>query len=278
MVAGAIIFWGPILFVCWIKAAERGPWAPVAALAAPGPAPKVVKPFDCSGEDSVSILTPASFDELEAIQELFDKTMKNKWTRDRDGKVPARFVVLQAQKNTNAQILANYERARAEIKARRAPEESAEFHAKTLIDGNMLSDCLEPDCCEAYLFHGTNPKAALSIAKTDFRLSAAGSNRGSMFGPGIYLAESSSKSDEYANDGNSALHKGICAMLLCRATLGKACFVEAPSDYRGKVTSGEYDCVIGDREKAVDTFREVVLFNAEQAFPEYVVLYRREMA
>merc|ERR1712151_979131 len=98
-----------------------------------------------------------------------------------------------------------------------------------------------------------------------------------MFGPGIYLAESCSKADEYSNDGDGALYKGIFAMLLCRAVLGKACFVEAPGDYRSKVTSGEYDCVVGDREKAVGTYREVILFRAKQVFPEYAVLYRRDM-
>jgi len=106
----------------------------------------------------------------------------------------------------------------------------------------------------------------------------AGSHKGSMFGPGIYLAENSTKADEYASDGNSALYKGIFAILLCRVTLGKACFVESPGNYQSKVASGEYDCVIGDRKKAVGTYREVVLFNPKQVFPEYAVLYRREMS
>ena len=49
---------------------------------------------------------------------------------------------------------------------------------------------------ENYLFHGTNPESAQCIARDFFRMERAGSSAGSMFGPGIYLAENASKSDE----------------------------------------------------------------------------------
>lgn len=49
---------------------------------------------------------------------------------------------------------------------------------------------------ESYLFHGTNPESAQCIARDFFRMERAGSSAGSMFGPGIYLAENASKSDE----------------------------------------------------------------------------------
>lgn len=53
------------------------------------------------------------------------------------------------------------------------------------------------DVNENYLFHGTNPESAQCIARDFFRMERAGSSAGCMFGPGIYLAENASKSDEY---------------------------------------------------------------------------------
>ena len=42
---------------------------------------------------------------------------------------------------------------------------------------------------EFYLWHGTHVRAALSIAHEDFRIDMAGSNAGTMYGRGCYLAE-----------------------------------------------------------------------------------------
>lgn len=41
------------------------------------------------------------------------------------------------------------------------------------------------------LFPGSNPTSAMSILGTSFNMDLAGKNAGSMFGPGIYMAESS---------------------------------------------------------------------------------------
>jgi len=42
------------------------------------------------------------------------------------------------------------------------------------------------------------------------------------------------------------------------------------------VKSDGYDCVIGDREKKVGTFREFIFFDVSQVVPEYVVIYKRQ--
>jgi len=42
------------------------------------------------------------------------------------------------------------------------------------------------------------------------------------------------------------------------------------------VKSDGYDCVIGDREKKVGTFREFIFFDESQVVPEYVVIYKRQ--
>lgn len=43
-------------------------------------------------------------------------------------------------------------------------------------------------------------RKGLAIAQDDFKLSFAGSTTGSMFGEGLYFAESCTKADEYAKD------------------------------------------------------------------------------
>merc|ERR1712224_507466 len=68
----------------------------------------------------------------------------------------------------------------------------------------------------AWLFHGTSAKAAEAITTADFLVNLAGSHVGTLFGPGIYLAECCSKSDEYATPDA----EGLCCILLCRTILG----------------------------------------------------------
>jgi len=130
---------------------------------------------------------------------------------------------------------------------------------------------------EAYLFHGSNPTSAISILSTSFKVDFAGAAVGTMFGPGVYLAESSAKSDEYARDENTgSAYDGLFAVLLCRVVVGSSYVVEKPGDYTEKCTSGEFDSVVGDREKAVGTFREFIVFDEASIYPEYVAFYRRE--
>ena len=50
---------------------------------------------------------------------------------------------------------------------------------------------------EFYLWHGTHVRAALSIAHEDFRIDMAGSNAGTMYGRGCYLAENCNKAAEF---------------------------------------------------------------------------------
>merc|ERR1712032_219137 len=83
------------------------------------------------------------------------------------------------------------------------------------------------------------------------------------------------KADEYARDDVSGEYAELYAVLLCRVVLGRPYVTESPGDYSEQVTSGDYDCVLGDREKAVGTFREFVLFHEASIFPEYAVFYRR---
>jgi len=142
----------------------------------------------------------------------------------------------------------------------------------TITDGRL--NLLEEGCNQKYLFHGTNPESAHNIARNLFQISMAGTSRGCMFGPGIYLAENASKSDEYAKEG-SGVYVGLCAMLLCRAVSGRVLTVDKSADFSEYVRSGAYDSVCGDRLAAAGTFREMIYFHEEAVYPEFIVIYAR---
>jgi hypothetical protein len=119
------------------------------------------------------------------------------------------------------------------------------------------------------LFHGTDAIAARQIQEHGFRLDRA---RQGLFGAGIYFAEAASKADEYAGDDHEDFH----VMLLSRVVRGVVHRVEQPdSDLHKKLNRRKYDSTLGDREAAVGTYREYIVYNEAQAYPEYAVIYRR---
>merc|ERR1712039_733 len=126
--------------------------------------------------------------------------------------------------------------------------------------------------------HGTKPSSAMSIVAEGFRIDKAGSKTGTMFGHGAYFAEASSKADEYAEEGDEGIYAGLYAMLLCRVCCGRIQRVLKAGDpmISDGLKAGMFDTVLGDREAAVGTYREFVVFDAAQVYPEYVFLYSRE--
>jgi hypothetical protein len=128
---------------------------------------------------------------------------------------------------------------------------------------------------ERFLFHGTSAVAANLITQGDFRIDKAGSNAGTLYGRGIYLAESCAKSDEYTTEDED----GLRYILVVRSCLGRMFYTaEATPDVDKLVhdcVSGPYDSVLGDREKCRGTFKEIMVYDDTQAYPEYIIVYRR---
>uniref|UniRef100_A0A7S4VC97 Poly [ADP-ribose] polymerase n=1 Tax=Alexandrium monilatum TaxID=311494 RepID=A0A7S4VC97_9DINO len=201
-----------------------------------------------------------------------------------------RFQVVQVQQNCNPTLWANYVRARDDTDAK--IDMSGRHGARTTIscktsetllalpEGAELLGPLETGVNEFLLFHGTKPSACESICKSDFMVRLAGSNAGALYGPGIYFAECSSKSDEYASDDPTGIYSGLYAMLLCRVTCGRTLYTDEVHPnvddlVRRCTVTGEYDSVLGDREKARGTYREFIVFNNDQAYPAYVIIYKR---
>ena len=80
------------------------------------------------------------------------------------------------------------------------------------IDG-MTREPVDHSINEFYLMHGTEPAAAEALAKNGFHVDLAGSLAGTLYGRGVYFAESSGKGDEYATPDD----RGLRPLLLWRA-------------------------------------------------------------
>merc|ERR1712061_245913 len=134
---------------------------------------------------------------------------------------------------------------------------------------------LNASVSEVYLFHGTSSQGALGIADAGFDISKTSS--GCLYGRGIYLAECSSKSDEYTEEDTEGLQAGCCAMFLCRALLGNALVWDkyVSEDLVKEWARGCYHSIIGDREKLRGTYREFVIPKvfSNGVYPEYIIIY-----
>mmetsp|Transcript_139208 Transcript_139208/g.277550 ORF Transcript_139208/g.277550 Transcript_139208/m.277550 type:complete len:544 (+) Transcript_139208:61-1692(+) len=205
-------------------------------------------------------------------------------TRDRPpGERPKDFRLVQAYRIEDYHLWRKYSAFRARV----GPCDDFELCAgpggspkTSLVDGLPH---LTTSVNETYLFHGTSPEAANGIIHTGFRIDLAGTAAGCAFGKGAYLAEASTKSDEYARSGDGIFGR-MYAMLLCRTVLGRTVRVEdfyhSDDDVRdlvdGIIANGTHDCVLGDRESKVGTYREFIVFKREQIYPEFVLLYHRD--
>jgi len=108
----------------------------------------------------------------------------------------------------------------------------------------------------------------------------AGSGAGTLYGAGLYLAECSSKSDEYAVEDEEGLYAGHCAMLLCRVTLGSTLQWETEAKVHkieAEMARGRYESLLGDRQELRSTYREFILPTScfEGAYPEYIIIDKR---
>jgi hypothetical protein len=219
---------------------------------------------------------------LSELQGLLDKSYKNTYTRDRDktGRkdVPKKFQLVSAKKSENYHDWRGYYLKRHLIERQVKSNPNFTKYRPLTADAKELCGArhrLRGYVNEWFLFHGTNEKAAESICNGDFTMRLAGSATGTMYGAGTYLAESVTKADEYAQSDKD----GVCAMLLCRV-IGGSVLYDAnkspdPDSLQQLVLKEGYNCVLGDREKVKGTFKEYVVFDADQIFVEYILYYRR---
>lgn len=240
-------------------------------------------------------------------QRLADHCYVCKTTKDRKGRsVPLRLELIDVQRVQNGAAWIDYSRAKARLRssggqplsdlqatqqqsAMTAPDEpqARSSTARTLSSFPVLTSMLsnpsltqllggelDETTNEQWLFHGTSMSGVQGISDKEFRLDFAGSHRGTMYGKGIYLAECTSKADEYSEEDD----EGYCYMLLCRCLLGKVnhCIETRPrKDILESTKSRGFDSLLGDRWTAVGTFREFILFDPNQVYPAFILRYRR---
>lgn len=253
-------------------------------------APRYWRQAEPKGE--APVLEDVSLDVRQAMQELLDATFKKVSTRDRRGRpLPAKLRVRQVQRVENAALWQRYAKGREAIRSKRVHSCTSAGGLRTELEGGRAledpptntSSCtsMQRSVNEVYLWHGTSHQSAMSISKNGFSLEHAGSATGSsLYGDGIYLAECSSKADEYARDCPEA-HPEVYCLLFCRTVLGEVLRLTTGGEstyamIKAMVASDAYDSVLGDREVSVGTYREFVVYKEEQVYPEYLVLYSRE--
>lgn len=146
-------------------------------------------------------------------------------------------------------------------------------------------------CNEWFLFHGSSPANCENIAANGFKLSLSGtgstwkddgSRKGMpLYGDGVYFAESITKADEYSEMVEAGQpFEGCHTVLVCRVLGGRVQWCDTdkidPSLLQKQVISGPFHSVFGDRvAKLGKPYREMVVYDATQVYPEYVIYYRR---
>lgn len=251
---------------------------------------------------------------LAALQKLLTDTHKatDNWTRDRGcalhGRhhcdtacifkhraiVPSGFQLIRAERNRNAALWHVYATTRSAIK-----QETMSSSGPTLQSVAPLStfdvpleEPLDPEVNEWRLLHGSGLQACRGICGSNFRLKLAGTGATwkapgagtgqPLYGYGVYLAERSTKADEYAEEirGGLPSDEGCYAMLVCRVVGGLCRVVDTnefdADDLRRDILDGPYHSVLGDRVvKLGKPYREVVVHDNNQIFPEFILYYKR---
>mmetsp|Transcript_55619 Transcript_55619/g.120100 ORF Transcript_55619/g.120100 Transcript_55619/m.120100 type:complete len:583 (-) Transcript_55619:42-1790(-) len=252
---------------------------------------------------------------IAALQAMMTKTHKTEdnWTRDRGCKlhgrshpecnwkcirtnghpVPTGYNLKKVLRNQNLTLWHNFAVTRRSIASECASDRQREVaYADAPVESNCdLCSPTEPGCNDWRLFHGTSIKACRGICSTNFRLSLSGTgatwktpgeDKGSpLYGFGIYLAERITKADEYSEPlPDDEPDSGLCCALVVRCIGGKANIVESNEidkhKLRSDVFDGPYHSVFGDRVKVLGKpYREIVVYDRDQIYPEYLLLYER---
>eukprot|EP00439_Symbiodinium_sp_Y106_P069516 s464_g11.t5 len=278
----------------------------------------IVDPWMLWGKDEVDVIMVDPWmvwgkDEVvKAMQSVLDGTYRKVYTRDRRGApIPDRFVeqnqnrVAQKyfQRNLqDMQSLNRQEKIRSKLNGEKPSLPDGSHTVNVLQKGGLGAlPPLDSEVNEHWLFHGTTAEAATGIAENDFRLDLSGSNAGTLYGKGIYLAENATKSDEYgegpkgpASTGEEAemgyeaprpppgppppLVRTLWArsyILVCRSALGRVNYNDEqrpdPDKLVKSCTDGHFQSVLGDRLKLNKTFREIIVYNDDHVYPEFIV-------
>jgi len=228
---------------------------------------------------------------VRAFDALLKGTTNPVWTRDRRGRVTKAFEAVRVVHVMNAGTWAGYVQRRDEIldECSRGGCRSDDSFWQGGLNGvpltrgpfEALSSLLAVPplverANEVWLLHGTSHSGAAAISSDDFDMARARPT--GLYGAGIYLAESVSKSDEYV-EGDDSSGIELFALLACRVCLGNIyyCDEKLPDrrDLEDRCLRQQWHSVLGDRKKTSGTFREFIVYDPNQVFPGYIIYYKR---
>jgi len=204
----------------------------------------------------------------------------------------------------NKRLFDDYQRERARIcedaeKVRVAGREVVrlEEHAPAWLAPKGFPSAIDSDSNEFWLWHGTSATIKLGdgtehetweiLAKQGFDERVGGDSNGGLYGKGIYLADASSKANQYSTSpicSKPTNADGHHCMLLCRATMGSPFMATGPQQGIRRppdnpaLPGQPHDSVFAE-EGVTDNGRgpgsqfhdEYVIFNGKQIYPEFVI-------
>lgn len=221
--------------------------------------------------------------------------------------VPTGFVVRKVFFNRSLCLWQRYLVARSAILAscKSSTSSLAPFTAIPVATGGFLDtdsfvqcDPLAANCNEWRLMHGCSFEAGKHICKENFDLSLSGTGA-TWKGPGVscgtplygrhaaYFGERVTKADEYSRPLSEAESQGLdlqgCTaycMIIARCTAGKPKVLTNDSYDKNRlfedVLNGPFHSVLGDRcSELGKPYREFTMYDADQIYPEFLVLYER---
>jgi len=209
-------------------------------------------------------------------------------------RVPSGYRVIAVTRNMNRNLWGYYALNRGAI-ARECemPVAGQPFKAMSNVStvGTLLEDTPMVDSCnEWFLFHGASQDNCLKICQENFNLAHAGtgatwkdaSGKGrSLYGHGVYFADRITKADEYSDEvpfGNR--YAGCHTLLISRVIGGRTQYCDTneinTEALQKQVIQGPFHSVFGDRvTKLKKPYREFVVYDSMQCYPEYIVYYNR---
>lgn len=243
--------------------------------------------------------------DLQALQDLLAATHSRRNPRPAKVKVPDGMKVVRAARLQSPQAWASFvarrEAIRAELRDLQKSSgikigayngsdpplteehlqglgKASPSHAKSMLGFQAKDEGGDAEVHCAWLFHGLSPAAAEGILQADFAIDRTGAEDGRLYGHGVYFTESCSRADVLTR--GDATEDGLRCLVLCRCVLGNMHYDEEvlPDlvNVVGRCVGGSYHSVLGDRRKRCpDTFREYVVYDADQVYPEILIWYRR---
>lgn len=220
-------------------------------------------------------------DGLEEMQALLSATYSQEPPSDSSRqRMPSGMEVVSGCRLQNWQSWAEYaaqqQRIGAELQAMRSKHKQLNLSLPGLKTGGCLPKLRLPLDEEAHcewLFHSLSVEAAELTTTAAFDIDTVGLSSSTLYGRGIYLSECCSQADKQSPPGTE---EGLRCLLLCRVALGNMLYDDAVLPDVAQVTA---KCIGGTCHSVVEvspgSSREFVVYDKDQVYPEFLLLYRR---